>query len=303
MVKRPLHQKIIVFGAGAIGSLLAAKLSDRYGVVAIGRKEHIDVIQKQGLRITGLINQIFKLDATTQVPHIGEDAIIVLTTKAQSSATAVQAFKKQLTKNTVIVCVQNGLGSEEVVRNLTNCRVVRATTYLAAEMIAPGEIKFIGDLPTYFGKDSQDIANIFNTVGLKTEVVDQLKEEVWKKLVFNCVINGLGTILDVPNNRLHNPLLDDIKKALVTECQLVAIKEGVQLERDILEEINNFIQLSTNVNSTLQDLRKEKRTEIEYLNGAIVRLGEKHGIPTPVNKMICDLICFLETNQHIEGRA
>lgn len=281
-----MKRRIIVFGVGAIGSVLAAKFSKKYDVVAVGRK-------RIGLRITGLINQRLGLKVFTQIPKIDKDTIVVLTTKAQDSVEAAQHLKKQLTKNVVIVCVQNGLGSDEIVRKITACRTVRAVTYLSAEVVAPGVVKLVGEGATYFGKDDRDIAHIFRRAGIKVKVVDELSEQIWEKLVFNCVINGLGTILNVPNNQLANPILDTIKKALVIECLSVAIKEGVKLEINILDKINAFIKVSPNVNSTLQDIRKGKRSEINYLNGAIVRLGEKHGIPTPVNRTICKALSQL----------
>ena len=173
---------------------------------------------------------------------------------------------------------------------MVNCRVVRAVTYLSAEMVAPGTIRYAGDLPSYFGKDDKDIASIFNKVGLKTKIVGDLSKEIWKKLIFNCVINGLGTVLGVPNNELFDPRLDEVKKSLVEECLRVGNKEGIKLENNLLDQINDFIKSSTNVNSTLQDIRKNKTTEMEFLNGAIVRLGKKHGIATPINQMIYNLI-------------
>lgn len=285
-----MNKKIIVIGAGAIGSLLAAKLFRQNEVIMVGREEHVAMIKKQGLKITGIVNEIFRLEATTVVPKIGENTLIILATKAQDSAPAVQMLKKDLAKDSVIVCIQNGLGSDEIVRSLVSCRVVSVVTYLSAQMVGPGVIKYVGDLPSYFGKDDKDIASIFDKVGLKTKVVNEINEEIWKKLVFNCVINGLGTILGVANNELRDTRLDEIKKALVAECVRVADKEGIQLGNNLLNQINDFIKSSTNVNSTLQDIRKNKKTEIEFINGAIVRLGKKHGIATPINQMIYDLL-------------
>lgn len=290
MERQMMNKKIIVVGAGAIGSLLAAMLSKQYKVIAVGKRQHVEMIKKRGLKITGLVDQIFKLEATMDMPSIEEKTIIFLTTKAQDSALTTQMFRKQLKKDTVIVCMQNGLGSDEIVRRMVSCRVVHAVTYLSTEMVAPGIIRYAGDLPSYFGKDDKDIASIFNKVGLKTKIVREIKQEVWKKLVFNCVINGLGTILGVANNELRDTRLDEIKKALVAECVRVADKEGIQLESNLLDQINEFIKSSTNVNSTLQDIRKNKTTEIEFLNGAIVRLGKKHGIATPINQVIYDTL-------------
>ena len=289
--------KIYVYGAGAIGSVLAAKLSEHYDVLAVGNKEHVKAIQNTGLKVSGLENNTYNFRVATTITDIDQNSVIFLTTKAQDTENAIKLIGKYIHLTTTIVCIQNGLGSEDVVRNHVKCPVVRAITYISSEMINPGQVKLVELLPTYFEKKYQDIARLFDKAGLQTVVVNDLRQQIWKKLVFNCVINGLGTILGVFNNQLDNPLLTDIKKSIVTECQSVAKAERVDLDKNILDQINIFIKSSTNVNSTLQDLQRGKGTEVEYLNGAIVKLGEKHGIATPVNKMILDLIKYLETNR------
>ena len=122
------------------------------------------------------------------------------------------------------------------------------------------------------------------------QTTSNINAEIWKKLTFNCVINGLGSILQVKNNMLQSAYLKDTKKAIIKECIEVAEKEGVILQKSLFESIDTFIQSSTNINSTLQDLRKHKSTEIDFLNGTIVKIGEKHNISTPVNRTIWNLI-------------
>src|SRR5258708_3629672 len=142
MTKKSLPQKIVIVGAGAIGRLLEMKFSEHYEVIMIGRETRPE-----------------------EIAHIPEESIVILATKAQDSVAAIEKIKNKLSKHAVIVCVQNGVGSEDSVRSLTLCRVVRAVTYLAAELTASGEIKFMGDGPTYFDKDDGDIADIFGSVG------------------------------------------------------------------------------------------------------------------------------------------
>ena len=289
--------KIYVYGAGAIGSVLAAKLSEHYDVTAVGNKEHVKAIRNTGLKVSGLENNTYNFRVATTITDIDHNSVVLLTTKAQDTEKAIKLIGKYIHLTTTIVCIQNGLGSEDVARNHVKCPVVRALTYISSEMINPGQVKVVGMLPTYFEKKDQDIARLFDKAGLQTVVVNDLRQQIWKKLVFNCVINGLGTILGVSNNQLDKPQLTDIKKSIVTECQSVAKLECINIDKNILDKINIFIKSSTNVNSTLQDLQRGKRTEVEYLNGAIVKLGKKHGIDTPVNKMILDLIQYLETNR------
>lgn len=273
MKKNILKRKIIVLGDGAIGGLLVINFSEEFDVVAVARKD--------------------------KIPSLEENAIIFLTTKVQDSVAAVGKIISYLHNSNVIVCVQNGLGSENSVKSLVGCRVVRVVTYLAAEKTSLGQVKFVGDGGTFFERRDEDIAEIFKLAGFKTKIVANIKEKIWEKLVFNCVINGLGTILNVSNNKLDNPILDSIKREIVEECRLVAKKDGVTLNKNILQSINEFAKVSMNINSTLQDVRKGKSTEIKYLNGAVVSLGKKYGLQAPMNERIYHLIAAMTSSSFI----
>lgn len=289
-------KKFVILGGGAIGSIFAALLSKQYSVKLIARKPHVDLIKKKGLSLTGIIHETVALDAATRLDNIDNNTIILLTTKAQDSQKAVSDIKNLLKEDTVIICLQNGLGPEEVVRKIVPCKILRAVTKMSAEFSSPGKVNFTGDFPTYFDIRGREIALLFEKAGIKTELKDNINYEIWKKLIFNCVINGLGTVLHVKNNKLDSKFLDGVKGTIVEECLAVAKKERVKLDNAILDEVNNFIKVSNNLNSTLQDLQKQKGTEIEFLNGAVAKLGKKYGVPVPVNETIYSLVRFLETN-------
>ncbi len=282
--------KIIVLGAGAIGSTFAALLSKKHQTTLIGRKGHVNKINKRGLRLTDKINETFHINSATKINNIDEGTIILLTVKAHETKQAVISIKDKIKKDTVIICIQNGLGSEEIVKSLVTCKVIRLVTMIGAIFLEDGLVEVTTSAPTYIPADEKRIAQLFHSTGIPIVKTSNIKQEIWNKLAINCVINGLGSVLRVKNNALQSAYLKDTKTEILNECITVAEKEGVTLKPSLLTDINSFIQISTNINSTLQDLMRHKKTEIDFLNGAITLLGKKYKIKTPVNTAIWGII-------------
>jgi 2-dehydropantoate 2-reductase len=283
-------KKIIVFGGGAIGSIFAALLSEKFDVLLIGRKLHVEEINKYGLQLSGEVNKKFYVKSATSVSNIEPETIIFLTVKAHETGEAIEGIKDKLKSDTVIVCLQNGLGSEDIVKDLVTNRVIRATTFVSAVFLGPGKVEVRALSKTFISRVDEEIGKIIMDAGMPAELTDNILDEVWEKLVVNCVINGLGSVLRVKNNELQSKYLREIKRDIVSECVAVAKKEGIIISGSIGEDIESFIQSSSNINSTLQDLMRGKSTEIDFINGAIVKLGKKYKVETPVNKMIWSLI-------------
>lgn len=287
----------MVVGLGAIGSVLAVKLSSKYELLAVDRKARIDQIASKGLKISGLVNKTIFLKLAEQIPVIKQPTIIFVCTKAYDLEEVVRNIVCPDPSKLIIVCVQNGIGVEEIVKSIhPQCRVIRVVTFLAAEMTSLNKVKFVGDNSTCIDKADDDLVEIFSQAGLKSESVDDIEVKIWEKLIYNCVINGLGAVLEVKNSDLNADTLSIIKQMIVRECVQVAKAENIRINEEILNEINKFIKNSRNYNSTLVDLRKGKRTEIDYLSGAVVRLGKLHGISTPANQVITDLVKFKGVN-------
>src|SRR3989338_849752 len=249
------HPKLIyILGSGAIGSIFCARLSEKYPVILIGRKNTVNSVNRHGLKLKGLINKTYKLKAQEKITNIPQSTIIFLTTKVNDSRSALLHIKNLIKRDTVLVILQNGVNQEE------------------------------------------EYKKILINVGFKAELVDNIKIKEWEKLIVNCVINGLGSILRVKNNQLADPGLKELKTDLINECLAVSKANGIIFTKNISKMIDDYIPLSANTNSTLQDLNRGKKTEIDYLNGEIVKLGKKYGINTPVNKTLYYLIKSLETN-------
>lgn len=285
---------IIVLGAGAIGSFYGAKLSGLNNVTLIARQEHADNINKNGLKITGLENKNYKLRASTEIKTIENNTLVLLATKVYDSEKAINSIKNFLRKDTIILCLQNGLYSENVVKKIVinKCLVLRAITNFGAVFLKPGIVQLNGYSYTAIEKSkvSEKIAKNFNNCGLNAYVSENIKKDMWKKLILNCVLNPITSILRVKNREIADERLDQLKKLVIDECLKVAKKDGITFDVDFLKSINDAIKTSRNISSMQQDLIKGKKTEIDYLNFGVAELGKKYGIKCPVNEALAIII-------------
>jgi 2-dehydropantoate 2-reductase len=289
---------IIILGAGAIGSLYGAKLSKLNDVTLVARKKHADKINKNCLKITGVENKKYKLNASTKIKKIDDNSLIVLSTKIYDSEKAIRPIKNLIKKKNIILCLQNGYGSEDIVKKIIGkkCLVLRGVTAVGTSFLKPGVIKInnVGYTAIEKSKKSKEIVENFSECGLKGHVAKNIKEDVWKKLILNCVLNPITAILKIKNMEIANKNLESLKKEIINECIKVAKKDGVNFKYHFIEEGINRIRKSDNLSSMYQDILKGRKTEIDYLNGAVVELGKKYNIKCPVNESLVAMIKFLE---------
>ncbi|MBI3035354.1 ketopantoate reductase family protein [Candidatus Woesearchaeota archaeon] len=290
--------KIMVLGAGAVGSLYGAKLSKLNDVTLIARKEHADRIKKYGLKITGLEDKTYWLKTAAKINKIEYNTLILLTTKVYDSEKAIGSIKNLIKKGTVILCLQNGLYSENIAKKIlkNKCLVLRAITNFGAVFLEPGAVKYNSCSYTAIEKSqkSREIAGNFKKCGLNGYVSESIKADMWKKLILNCVLNPVTAILKVENKAIADESLNPLKKLIVGECLKVAKRDGLVLKIDFVKAINKEFKGSMNISSMQQDLMKGKQTEIDYLNGAVVKLGGKYGIKCPVNEALAEIIKEME---------
>jgi 2-dehydropantoate 2-reductase len=293
-------QKILVLGAGAIGSSYGALLSRKNDVTLVGRKNHVEAINTKELEISGDIKERFSVKADTKIKRIPSDTLILLTTKAHDSAKALKEIEKLLKNNTVILILQNGLGNKELVKGIVGDKieVQLGLVMMGAEFSGPGTVTFWnGETVLEQTETGKRIAELFSESGLKTRVSNKFESELWNKLVVNCVVNPLTAILGVRDNEIVVDALKEVRHGIIDECVKVGRAEGIVFEHDLKESVNKKILQYTNFSSMCQDLMKGKRTEIDFLNGKIVELGRKHHIPTPINETLVSLIKSLEAKQ------
>ena len=290
----PHAEPIIVLGAGAIGSLYAAKLAARHSVTVVARRDHVDAIRRDGLRLIGRETLTARVDAVTEVEVIAAGAIVLLTTKVNASEAAVSAIADLVRDDTVIVCVQNGLHSEAIARRAVRgrCRVLRAITQFGAIAQSPGVINFTVSGYTLIEQSPRSgaIADILTACGLDGRVSDDIKTEVWRKLIFNCVINPITSITGSDVGAIADARLDPLKRLVIDECLTVARSEGVDFSIDFLTTLTEVFGSSRNIASMRQDLMRGRPTEIDHMNGAVVDLGRRAGIDCPVNAALVAII-------------
>ena len=291
--------EIIVLGAGAIGSLYGAKLAGQNDVTLIGRPEHVAAINADGLRIEGTESRVERVQAGTEIERIGPEALIILTTKVPGSTVALRPVAPLVRDDTTILCLQNGIGSERLARTALGPRgvVLRGITQFGAIFKSPGVIQFMARGCTLIEphERSNRIAAVLSAAGLDCRVSPNIAADVWHKLVVNCVVNPITAILGCEVGGIANPELEPLKRLVIDECVSVAAAEGVTFPADFMQEINDFFRLSHNIASMLQDLRRGRSTEIDYMNGAVVALGTQHGIECPVNRALAAIIHGMET--------
>jgi 2-dehydropantoate 2-reductase len=285
---------VIVLGAGAIGSVYAVKLSARHPVTVVVRREHADAINAGGLRLIGVETATARLEALTRIESIAPNTTILLTTKVNASEAALRPIAGLLRDDTVIVCVQNGLDSEGVARRAVGGRglVLRAITQFGAIFQAPGLINYTSSGYTLLedGPRSAAIAAMLTACGLEGRISPDIKTEIWRKLIYNCVINPITAITGTEVGGIADPRLDPLKQLVIDECVAVARTEGVEFDVDFLSNITEVFAGARTIASMRQDLMRGRPTEIDHMNGAVVALGRRAGLDCPVNAALTAIV-------------
>jgi 2-dehydropantoate 2-reductase len=290
--------QIFVLGAGAMGSLYGAKLAARNDVTLVGRPDHVGAIRENGLRIEGLESEIVRLGAATHIDRIPPEALILLMTKVPATADALEPIASLVRDDTTIIVLQNGLNSDEIARAAVGGRgtVLRGITQFGAIFDQPGIIQYMAKGYTLLENHERSprIAAVLNAAGLDCRISRNITKEVWRKLIFNCVVNPVTTIIGCKVGGIVDPRLDRLKQLIIDECLAVAKTEGVIVKADWISEINATYAGSPNTVSMQQDLLRGRGTEIDYLNGAVVALGAQRGVQCPVNEGLTRIIKAME---------
>ena len=290
--------RIIVLGAGAIGSVYGARLSKFHDVTLIGGASHVAAIQRDGLVMQGHVSGTLALPAFTTVPSIQPGTLILLTTKVNNNVAAVRPIVDLLPDNVTIVCVQNGLYSENLVKDLVGDRalVLRAITQVGGILVKPGVVDNTVAGYTLLESHAQSpaIAAVLTEAGLDGRIIPDIKKEMWRKAIFNCVINPTTALLESEVGAIVDPQLNSLKQQIIEECVAVATADGVTLDEDFVATIDRLFAGARTIASMRQDLMKGRKTEIDHMNGAVADLGAKYGIPCPVNAALATMIRYLE---------
>jgi len=289
---------IVVYGAGAIGSIYAAKLAARHDVTVIARPSHVEAINRDGIRITGREEFVARVRAHTTLDAVPPDTLILLTTKVNGNQAAAEAIARVVREDTTILCLQNGLHGERIVREVlgARCQVLRAIVQFGAIFAGPGlvDLRVVGYTLIERHARSQTIADLLTASGLDGRISDDINVDVWRKLIFNCVINPITSMTGSCVGDIADTKLDPLKQLVIDECLAVARADGVSFDVDFQQALRDVFGPSRNIASMRQDLLNGKRTEIDHMNGAVVALGRRHGIGCPVNAALVAIIKAME---------
>jgi 2-dehydropantoate 2-reductase len=300
--------KIVVVGPGAIGCLMAAFLTkSKEEVWLLAKdKEKAAKINESGISLEGLSGSWqAKVKATANLADIGKADLLIICVKSFQTKLTIEQIKPLLDENTKILTLQNGIGNIEIIAELVGEeRVIGGVTNEGATLIDIGKVRHAGRGETIIGAingktpvEMRVIREVFNKVGFETKMSRDIKSLIWSKLIINVGINALTAITRLPNGKLME--YEGTRRILrdaVTEATRIAKRKRIKLIfDDPLAKVEAVCEgTSANLSSMLQDVLRKKRTEIDFINGVIVRLGQELGIEVPTNKLLVDLIKTIE---------
>jgi len=293
--------KIAVMGAGAVGCYFGGMLARAgHDTVLIGRRRHAEAIRRNGLRLdTALFSEQISLSAETSADAVRDADIVLCSVKTSDTAHAAAAMAPFLKPGTVVVSLQNGIENPDLLRRPLRHEIVPAAVYVATEMAGDGHVRHHGGGQLVIGRsaNSQRLAELFGGSGIPVDVSDNIAGVLWSKLVVNCAYNALSAITGLPYARLvQQDGVERLLREVVDECMAVADKAGIVLHGDVWESVRRIpIAMPAQTSSTAQDLRLGRKTEIDHLNGFIVRKGGELGVPVPVNQSLLTLVKLLES--------
>lgn len=309
-------KKILIVGCGAIGSVFAAHLANAGEIEVYAfdvSQPHVDAINHGGLRLSGTADLHVRLaKASTDPAELPVCYFGIVATKAIHTATAIKAAARCFDSHSVVCSVQNGVGNEELIAEHVKL-VMRGTTFPAGHRKEPGHVGFdikgdtwIGPFePTKTPMDRvEELAGYLTRAGMNTIALSDARGAQWTKLIFNAATNPVGAL-----TRLHHgaatrfPPTGELFEALIREGEAVAKAAGIELHGNPRDLVAKGANAPGKHNaSMLQDALAWRTTEVDFMNGAIVKWGEKYGIATPLNRAMWALIKGLEHGWTEENR-
>ena len=293
--------KIAVMGAGAVGCYYGGMLA-RAGnaVTLIGRPLHVEAVRRDGLHMdTQSFQAHVPVEASTGAAAVRGAKLVLFCVKSTDTESAAGDMAPHLEPDALVLGLQNGVDNVERLRAVLRQEVSPAVVYVAAEMAGPGHVKHHGRgelviAPTTAG---DELVTLFAGAGVPVQISDNVAGALWAKLILNCAYNALSAVSQLPYGRLvQGEGIEAAMRDVVEECLAVARAEGVTVPGDIWEAVQGIARtMPTQSSSTAQDLARGKPSEIDHLNGYIVRKGEALGIVTPVNRVLHALVKLLES--------
>jgi 2-dehydropantoate 2-reductase len=300
--------RVCVVGCGAVGSLFAANLVQLDDIEVWGFDvwdEHVQAINEKGLRLSGAGEVVGRLRATSDPREVPACDFGIVATKSMHTGEAVAAVAHAFTEGSVC-SVQNGVGNEEAIAEHVD-RVIRGTTFPAGKIVEPGHVQWDVKGETTLGpfepspaelSEIERLAEACTRAGMPTKAVPDARGPQWRKLIFNAATNPIGALTGLTHGRVcEDPALRALVSALVDEGKAVASAQAIELDEDPEQLIDYAARPDVAYDhkaSMLQDVEAKRQTEIDFLNGGVVRFGREHGVPTPLNEAVTALVKGLE---------
>ncbi len=301
--------KMVVVGAGAMGTLITARLCMAGHEVWLleTNGQRVKNIRKKGILLDEKdISRSLKFNSiTSDAAEIGTADVVIIMVKAFDSEAAVKLVLPAITEKTAVLTLQNGIGNIELIcKYISEEQVLAGTTSHGALLLDDGHVRHTGEGDTIIGSltvnsenYTETLKRIFDNSGINTSISSDISSLLWGKLLVNISINPLTAIMRINNGSiLELPHLIEIIKKVLDEGVKIASDIGVKLPYDDpLKKVKEVcLNTSANNSSMLQDVLAGRTTEIGQINGAIVKYGEKSGILTPVNRMLTELVMSIE---------
>lgn len=291
-----------VMGAGAVGCYFGALLARAgHPVRLIGRPAHVQAIAAHGLRLQTATQDLrIPMPAGTDASAVEGADVVLLCVKSNDTEDAARQMLPHLAADTLVLTLQNGVDNAERARAVIGgrCEVAAAVVYVATAMAGPGQLRHYGrgDLLIAPSARSGRVAAELRAAGIPTDISDNVRGALWAKLIINSAYNALSALLQQPYGWLmEQPGAGDVIADIVAECRAVARADGVRLPDDLGTALQAIPKtMPGQLSSTAQDVARGRPTEIEHLNGHVVRRGRALGVPTPVNRTLEVLIRMLE---------
>ena len=284
---------IAVMGAGSVGCYFGALLARAgHSVTLIGRQSHMQAINEHGLRLQTASEDIYiPLATSTDARAVAGADVVLFCVKSTDTESAAAQIKPHLAAHTQVLSLQNGVDNAARLQTVLGAQpVAAAVVYVGTGMEGPGHVRHFGrgELVIAPCPQGAEISRQFSAAHIPTTISDTVTAALWQKLIINCVYNALSALTQKPYGWLVAQdgalaAMNDI----CAECKAVAFADGVHLPESVDEAVAAIARtMAAQMSSTAQDLARGKPTEIDHLNGYVVRRGEVLGIPTPANRLL-----------------
>ncbi|MES2363137.1 MAG: 2-dehydropantoate 2-reductase [Pseudomonadota bacterium] len=294
--------KVAVMGAGAVGCYFGGMLARAgHEVVLIARPQHVEAIERDGLRLeTTTFDEQVRLAASSEPGAMQGAELVLFCVKSLDTESAGALIRPHLASGALVLCLQNGVDNADRLRAvLPGHAVAAAVVYVATEMAGPGHLKHHGrgDLVIEPSVLSDTVAQAMIAAGVPAEVSVNVRGALWAKLILNCAYNAVSAIAQLPYGKTVLGVgVNDVMRDVVAECLAVAQAEGVRVPGDMHAAVDKLAgSMPSQYSSTAQDLARGKPTEIDYLNGLIVKRGEALGVAVPANRVLWALVKLMES--------